>query len=91
VEVPFPVGSLVLVGGGVDGAVADEDCAEMSVAKVRKILMSSMRIEKDILAVGGDSNNERTTATSEQAVQEQQIRPKWCLKRWNPVANLRSG
>lgn len=57
VEVPFPVGSPLLVGAGVEGAASDEVCAEMSVAQVRKMLMSSRRIKNDILAVG-------TTATT---------------------------
>jgi hypothetical protein len=64
---------MVLVGGGVDGTLTDEDAftdedfAEMSVAKVRKMLTSSRRIENDILAVGGDSNNERTNDSNERA------------------------
>jgi hypothetical protein len=67
VEGPLPRGGIVLVGGGVDGA-SDVVCAEMSVAKVRKMLMSSRRIENDMLAWVATAT---TTAivTSETAVQ----------------------
>ena len=37
---------MLLEGGGVDGA-PEEVCAVMSVAKLRKMLMSSRRIEND--------------------------------------------
>jgi hypothetical protein len=72
VDVPFPLGGLLLVGGEVDGA-SDAACAEMSVAKVRKMLMSSRRIVNDMLAkddCGNDNDNEGNERDSRTGISE---------------------
>ena len=61
---------MLLVGGGVDGAAdGDAVCAEMSVATVRKLLMSSRGIESYILAWAATATTTTAIVTSETAVQ----------------------
>ena len=60
---PLREGRILLVGGGVDGA-PDEVCAVMSVANVRKMLMSSRRIENDDDMFGGVGLRKRRTGDS---------------------------